>query len=128
MTTIYLGPPLPVGLVRPTRDVTGGPPCPCSALLRMGFTKPPRSPGTLVVSYTTVSPLPVPRERPSAVCSLLHCPSGFPAWELPSILPCGVRTFLDACAAAVRRTHGENGSRTHPFPNGLRVDGRIRLA
>jgi len=27
-------------------------------LLRMGFTKPPQSPAALVVSYTTVSPLP----------------------------------------------------------------------
>jgi len=32
--------------------------------------------------------------RPSAVCSLLHFPSGCPAWELPSIMPYGVRTFL----------------------------------
>jgi hypothetical protein len=29
-----------------------------STLLRVGFTEPPRSPGVLVVSYTTVSPLP----------------------------------------------------------------------
>ena len=48
-------------LVRSTRDVAGGPPCPCSTLLRMGFAEPSRSPGTLVVSYTTVSPLPVGR-------------------------------------------------------------------
>jgi len=48
------------GLVRSTRDVTGGPPCPCSTLLRMGLAEPPRSPGTLVGSYSTVSPLPVP--------------------------------------------------------------------
>ena len=32
--------------------------------------------------------------RPLAVCSLLHFPSGHPAWALPSALPCGVRTFL----------------------------------
>jgi hypothetical protein len=31
---------------------------------------------------------------PSAVCSLLHFPAGHPDWALPSILPCGVRTFL----------------------------------
>jgi len=31
----------------------------------------------------------------SAVCSLLHYPSGRPAWVLPSVMPCGVRTFLD---------------------------------
>ena len=36
-----------------------GPPCPCSALLRMGFTEPPGSPRALVRSYRTVSPLPV---------------------------------------------------------------------
>jgi len=29
-------------------------------LLRVGFTEPPRSPGALVRSYRTVSPLPVP--------------------------------------------------------------------
>ena len=101
-------------LTRSTRDVTGGPPCPCSTLLRMGFAEPPRFPGTLVVSYTTVSPLPVPRgvrsPGPSAVCSLLHFPSGRPAWELPSILPCGVRTFLDPKAAAVWRTRTTNAS------------------
>jgi len=31
------------------------------ALLLVGFTEPPRSPGVLVVSYTTVSPLPALR-------------------------------------------------------------------
>ena len=36
--------------------------------------------------------------RPSAVCSLLHCPSGRPAWPLASIVPCGVRTFLNVTA------------------------------
>jgi len=54
------------GLARSTRDVAGGPPYPCSTLLRMGFAKPSRSPGTLVVSYTTVSPLPVHRSIPRA--------------------------------------------------------------
>jgi len=107
-------------LVRSTRDVAGGPPCPCSTLLRMGFAKPARSPGPLVVSYTTVSPLPVPRDvrfpGPSAVCSLLHCPSGRPAWVLPSILPCGVRTFLDPKAAAASRTRTRNASGSSLVP------------
>jgi len=31
----------------------------------------------------------------SAVCFLLHFPSGHPAWELPSTLPFGARTFLN---------------------------------
>ncbi len=41
---------------------SGGQPsgAPCLALLRVGFTEPRRSPGALVVSYTTVSPLPLP--------------------------------------------------------------------
>gem|GEM_PF-5070417 len=30
-----------------------------------------------------------------AVCFLWHFPSGYPAWVLPSILLCGVRTFLE---------------------------------
>ena len=67
--------------------------CPCSVLLRTGFASRPVT-RPLVGSYPTVSPLPVLSE-PSAVCFLLHFPSGHPAWVLPSVLPCGVRTFLD---------------------------------
>ena len=48
-----------------------------------------------MVSYTTVSPLPRLLE---AVCFLWHCPAGHPGWVLPTTLPCGGRTFLDACA------------------------------
>ncbi len=44
-----------------------------------------------VVSYTTVSPLPV---RALAVCSLWHCPAGRPGSLLATTLPCGARTFL----------------------------------
>jgi len=47
-----------------------------------------------VGSYPTVSPLPVPENRPSAVYSLLHFPSPHGARPLAGILPCGVRTFL----------------------------------
>ena len=45
-------------------------------------------------SYRTVSPLPVPLARPSAVYSLLHFPSPYDARALPGTLPCGARTFL----------------------------------
>ena len=51
-----------------------------------------------VRSYRTLSPLPVRDSRvaaPSAVCSLLHFPAGFPGWVLPTAVPCGVRTFLE---------------------------------
>src|SRR5699024_8566279 len=61
--------------------------------------EPHRSPGTLVVSYTTVSPLPV---RGRAVCSLWHCPAGHPGWALPTTLLCGARTFLGTPEGATR--------------------------
>ena len=95
-TIIYLGSPLPNDLKRPTRDVAGGPPCPCSTLLRMGFAKPPRSPGPLVVSYTTVSPSPATGLNPwRQYTSLLHFPAGHPARPLAGTVLFGVRTFLD---------------------------------
>jgi len=62
-------------------------------LLQVGFAEPLRSPGALVVSCTTVSPLPPGRNR-EAVCSLWHCPAGHPGWVLPTTSPCGARTFL----------------------------------
>lgn len=102
---IHLGPPLPAA----SCDLpvsSGGPPSNAHAgrsepalliLLLVGFTEPFRSPRTLVVSYTTVSPLPpTGRSRTTAVCSLWHCPAGHPGWALPTTLPCGARTFLDA--------------------------------
>jgi hypothetical protein len=57
--TIHLGPPLPVASCGPPGS-SGGPPsnAPCLTLLQVGFTEPPGSPRALVVSYTTVSPLP----------------------------------------------------------------------
>ena len=39
----------------------------------------------------------------SAVCFLWHCPAGHPGWALPTTLPHGVRTFLDACFISSRR-------------------------
>src|SRR5689334_2439256 len=75
-------------------------------LLQVGFTEPPQSPAALVVSYTTVSPLPPGRSR-VAVCFLWHFPAGHPGSALPTTLPCGARTFLSdsgrtGAAAAAR--------------------------
>ncbi len=56
VATICLGSVLPPASVRPTWDGVDEPPRPCLALLRMGDAQPARSPGPLVVSYTTVSP------------------------------------------------------------------------
>src|SRR3954470_5789786 len=56
---------------------------------------------TLVGSYPTVSPLPPAspeRLSPEAVSFLCHFPSAFAAWDFPSVLPFGVRTFLGAQA------------------------------
>src|SRR5213079_627949 len=52
---------------------------------------------TLVGSYPTVSPLPsgVSGGAPPAVSFLCHFPSAFAAWGFSSVLPCGVRTFLE---------------------------------
>ena len=62
-----------------------------SALLRVGFAEPARSPAPLVSSYLTVSPLPF-AERRFAFCGTGPC--GYPPWPLASTLPCGARTFL----------------------------------
>jgi hypothetical protein len=50
---------------------SGGPPsnAPCMTLLRVGFAEPPGSPRALVVSYTTVSPLPS-AEAPGGLLSV----------------------------------------------------------
>jgi hypothetical protein len=63
-------------------------------LLRVGFTELMQSPAPLVVSYTTVSPLP---RFPLAVCFLWHYPADRSGWVLPTTLLCEVRTFLDTC-------------------------------
>ena len=100
------GTPVARGLVQPTRkhesgqlpERPGALTLPYLALLRMGFTELPRSPGILVSSYLTVSPLPL-----RAVCFLWHFPWGRPQSPLATILPCGARTFLCSafvCAAA----------------------------
>jgi len=100
VAAIHLGLPSPTGSSGLPASRTGRPVARAGALvgallalLRVGFTEPPRSPGTLVVSYTTVSPL--PEHRAQAVCFLWHCPAGHPGLPLATTLPCGVRTFLD---------------------------------
>src|SRR4249919_327689 len=90
--TIHLGLRSPggsSGVPGPSAGHLGGT---CFALHRTGFGQPVVSPRPLVGSYPTVSPLPVIRP---AVSSLFHFPSAFAAWDFPSVLPCGVRTFLE---------------------------------
>lgn len=121
---IHLGLPSPAGSSGLPADIgraalkrlRGSSSCgdgPFLALLRVGFTEPPRSPGVLVGSYPTVSPLPS-RYGP-AVCFLWHCPAGRPGLPLATTLPCGVRTFLGDGPEPVDATaRSTRPSRTHP--------------
>ena len=92
------------GLVRSTREHGAGRPSAqigvpiLLTLLQVGFTEPTQSPASLVVSYTTVSPLPPLTRRRFAFCGT--DPAGHPGWALPTTLPCGARTFLDSAAYA----------------------------
>ena len=71
---------------------------PYLVLLRRGFAVPSTLTCDAVRSYRTVSPLPpASRDSGSAVCFLLHFPSRHRAWRLASLLPVGVRTFLESC-------------------------------
>ena len=84
-----------------------GPVLPRSTLLRVGVAEPPGSPPTLVRSYRTVSPLPVPG-RPGHRRSALCCPvpTGHPVLALASTLPCGAPTFLDVVTSPTPRPPG----------------------
>ena len=93
---IYLGP----RLLESTSDLPGSlgravltpfrGTLPYAVLLQAGFSKHSRSPGSLVGSYPTVSPLPL-----SGRSSFLwHCPWGRPLFRFGTALPCGARTFL----------------------------------
>jgi len=75
------GTPVARRLLQPTREHKDGPPLektcvsslfPYLVLHRVGFTKLFRSPGILVSSYLTFSPL--PPDKPKAVCFLRHFP------------------------------------------------------
>jgi len=86
---------------QPTRTlerIRADPLRPYLVLLRRGFAVPSTLTCDAVRSYRTVSPLPpmlACARTGSAVCFLLHFPSRHRAWPLASLLPVGVRTFLD---------------------------------
>ncbi len=78
----------------------------CLILLRVGLTEPRGSLHVLVRSYRTVSPSPVTVTGPSAVCSLLHCPSRRRDLALASTLLWGAPTFLDTVAGEPTPSRG----------------------
>ena len=114
-----------LGLEQPTRKWgRGGPPraapsrrtlrsSSCLALLPMGFAEPDRSPGLLVSSYLTVSPLPAGR-TPQAVCFLWHFPWPRGRWALPTIAPYGARTFLPPASSRCPLTPRYPPAGDHP--------------
>src|SRR6476659_11430768 len=81
----------------------------CFALHRTGFGEPPchHGAGGLLPHPFTLTGAEAP-----AVSFLCHCPSAFAVWGFPSVLPYGVRTFLERTAETAR-----------PRPPGLRVGG-----
>ena len=111
------------GLVRSTRGVAGGPPCLCSTLLRMGFTEPTRSPGSLVVSYTTLSPLPVPcGHRRSALCCTSRRVARLGVTQHPALRSPDFPRPQFLRAAAVFRAHHRNGSGALSVPGPRRSE------
>ena len=88
-------------LQRPTRGLTGGSTLPLLGLAPDGVYRAirvaPDAGALLPHRFTLTCAADLPLQvgpSSSAVCSLLHFPAGHPDWALPSILPCGVRTFL----------------------------------
>jgi hypothetical protein len=68
-------------------------------LLRVGFAKPLRSPGTLVVSYTAVSPLPMLAHRRSVFCGTVPRVTPGCCWQPP----CPVESGLSSAPPPAQR-------------------------
>ncbi len=116
VTAISLGPTLPPASSGPPEDSASSLVVLCLTLLRARFTERIRSPGPLVVSYTTVSPLPT---SPPAVCFLWHCLADCSGWVLPTALLCGARTFLGTPGGVTRPSH--RPVRTASIPGARRL-------
>jgi len=88
------------------------PPATLLALLQVGFTEPPGSPRALVVSYTTVSPLPPPGRnrdrRRFAFCGTV--PRVTPGGRYPPPRP--VEPGLSSAAPASRGRRGRPAGST----------------
>ena len=99
VAAIHLGPPLPTGLVHPTRDSSepGRLIAPYLGLLAVGFAVPRTSPPARCALTAPFHPCLCcrrARRQPSAVCFLWHFPWDHSRWPLATTVPCPVRTFL----------------------------------
>lgn len=112
-TVIHLGSPLPTTSSAPP-GCSGGPPsnASCLSLLQVGFAEPTLSPTPLVVSYTTLSPLPLDRPEPmegrSALCGTV--PRVTPGGRYPP--PCPVEPGRSSAVVAHRRDRLADSSGT----------------
>src|SRR3954468_5419944 len=97
--TISLGRRLPGGSCRVPGSSAGSVVGTCFALHRTGFGQPPcrhDAGGLLPHRFTLTTGI---SRVPVAVSFLCHFPSAFAPWGFPSVLPCGVRTFLEPLPA-----------------------------
>lgn len=100
-----------------TRRVTDGPPFPCSVLHHAGFAVPPRLPLARWALAPPFHPCLCPR-GPSAVCFLLHFPSGSLATTVPCFhkARCPMVSGLSSSTLARTRDRPESG-----MPNIVRI-------
>ena len=63
-----------------------------------------------------------------AVSFLCHFPSAFAAWDFPSVLPCGVRTFLAPEGPRSPGLHAHGSAAPAERPSGGTPYGGVRIA
>ena len=98
--TIHLGRRLPFGSSGVPDPSAGRVSGICFTLHRTGFDEPPcrhGAGGPLPHLFTLTCG--ASGDAAQAVCFLFHFPSAFAAWDFPSVLPFGVRTFLEPLRA-----------------------------
>src|SRR3954447_2051410 len=91
----------------------------CFALHRTGFGEPPCHHGA---GGLLPHPFTLTGGRAPAVSFLCHFPSAFAVWGFPSVLPCGVRTFLGASRP---RDHPACDSHCNPDPAAASFGDRV---
>src|SRR6185295_17782460 len=109
--TISLGRQLPDGSSGVPGSSAGHVHGTCFALHRTGFGEPPCHHGA---GGLLPHPFTLTGGRAPAVSFLCHFPSAFAVWGFPSVLPCGVRTFLERQTLAITRPARRIVARTPP--------------